>query len=103
MSKQVFTAEVADILVYLVPFTELVLAGLLCFTLTRIYGFVLSAVLLAWFSIYIVLILAGVFGKIPCSCGGVLSQLGWSEHLAFNLVFLALALIGFVSLKKEVA
>ncbi|MEJ7693213.1 MauE/DoxX family redox-associated membrane protein [Daejeonella sp.] len=101
MRKQVFSDEIADILVYLVPITEIVVALLLCLSLTRFYGFVFSAILLLSFSIYIALILAGLSGKVPCSCGGVLSQLGWGEHLAFNLCFLALALSGiFLSQKK---
>ncbi len=101
MMKQVFSEGFAEALAYTLPLTELIVAGLLCFALTRIYGFISSAFLLLSFSIYIALILAGVFGKTPCSCGGVLSQLGWGEHLIFNLVFLALALLGvFLSFKK---
>src|SRR5690606_28267369 len=45
--------------------------------------------------VYIAAILnLGVF--IPCSCGGVLEKLGWTEHLVFNCVFVALALVGIV-------
>lgn len=100
MMKQVFSEGIAEALAFTLPLTELIVAGLLCFALTRIYGFVFSALLLLSFSIYIALILAGVFGKTPCSCGGVLAQLGWGEHLLFNLVFLALALIGLFFIKK---
>lgn len=103
MRKQVFSVEVADMLVYLLPATEILVAGLLCLALTRIYGLVISAILLLSFSIYIALILGNVFGKIPCSCGGVLSQLGWGEHLLFNLVFLALTLNGLIILLRKEA
>jgi hypothetical protein len=29
-----------------------------------------------------------VFGRIPCSCGGLISSLSWTQHLFFNLFFL---------------
>lgn len=32
--------------------------------------------------------------KLPCSCGGVISQMTWNQHLIFNLIFTTLAIIG---------
>jgi phage shock protein PspC (stress-responsive transcriptional regulator) len=34
--------------------------------------------------------------RLPCSCGGVLQQLSWKQHLIFNLFFLLLAVVGIV-------
>jgi hypothetical protein len=31
---------------------------------------------------------------LPCSCGGVLSNMSWKQHFVFNLAFSALALAG---------
>ena len=94
MRKQVFPEDVAEALIYILPMTEFLVVGLLCFALTRLCGFLFSIFLLLAFSIYIALILTDIFGKVPCSCGGILEQLGWGEHLIFNLVFIAVALTG---------
>lgn len=84
----------------LVP-AELLCCGLLFFERTRRYGFYLSALLMALFSGYVALALLGVFGKVPCSCGGVLRGMGWGIHLVFNLFFLGLALTGIFLTSKE--
>src|SRR5690606_36105991 len=51
-----------------------------------------SYVLMLFFSTYIYIIL-NYSPYVPCSCGGVLEKMGWSEHLIFNITFCALALI----------
>lgn len=94
MRKQVFSIELADLLAYTLPVVEGLAAALLCFRSTRIYGFVLSTGLLLAFTAYIALIMSNVFGKVPCSCGGILEELGWTEHLIFNLAFLFLSAAG---------
>lgn len=45
------------------------------------------------FTTYIVIILHFT-AFTPCSCGGALEKMGWTEHLIFNIVFVGLALIG---------
>lgn len=56
--------------------------------------------IMVMFTVYIAAILnLGVF--IPCSCGGVLEKLGWTEHLIFNCVFVVLALVGIILERKE--
>nr|WP_281682026.1 MauE/DoxX family redox-associated membrane protein [Zunongwangia profunda] len=30
---------------------------------------------------------------IPCSCGGIISDLNWTEHLIFNLFWIVFAII----------
>jgi hypothetical protein len=39
--------------------------------------------------------------KLPCSCGGVLKNLSWKEHLMFNFCFTAIAFIGWRFSKKN--
>ncbi len=76
-----------------VPFLEIVIAGLFLFPkyiLTALYA---SLSLLTIFTTYIILVL-NFSDSIPCSCGGVISKLGWNEHLIFNIAFIALALLG---------
>lgn len=61
----------------------------------RMYGFLLSALLLAVFTFYIAFGLAGAFGKLPCGCGGIIKDLSLSQHIIFNLVFTTLSVLGF--------
>ncbi len=56
---------------------------------------------MASFTVYIGLVLTGLFGRVPCSCGGVLSSLGWEAHFLFNVCILALAVIGVYGLQDD--
>ncbi len=101
MMNQVFPAMINAVLLWVIPITELLIAGLLLFSKSRMAGLILSAILLFLFSGYVLLVMLNVFGRIPCSCGGIISKLSWGQHLVFNLVFLALAILGLgIELKK---
>lgn len=102
MMNQVLPASINRILLWVVPFIEMLIAGLLLFHRTRKAGLFLSVILLLLFSGYVLLVMLNVFGRIPCSCGGVISKLNWEQHLVFNLVFLLLALLGLgIELKER--
>lgn len=78
-------------LVYAVPLTEF-FAGLLLLTRpTRRAGFWVSLLLMAAFTGYVALGLAGTLGRLPCSCSKIISHLSWKQHLYFNIGFLLLA------------
>ena len=77
-----------------IPVAELIVSGLLLIKITRIYGLYLSAVSMTIFTGYMALVVAGYFQKTPCSCGGVLQQMGFEAHLIFNVFFLTISLIG---------
>ena len=72
---------------------ELVTAIFLMFDRFRTIALQISLFLMVMFTTYIIIILHFT-AFTPCSCGGVLEKLGWTEHLIFNLVFVGLALIG---------
>lgn len=99
--RQAIPHWLAGLSAWLLPFAELTVGGLLVSEKARKAGFILSAVLLFIFSIYIGLILAGVFAKVPCSCGGVIRGLGWKLHLVFNLFFLLLSCLGIYLANRE--
>lgn len=101
MMNQVFPVFISKLLLWTVPVSELLIAGLLLSKKWRIPGLLFSCLLLFLFTVYILLVMSNVFGRIPCSCGGIISRLSWGQHLAFNIFFLTLALVGFmVSIKK---
>lgn len=97
LHNQPFPHVVAAALLVLLPATELAAAGLLLFAQTRKAGLWLSTCLLAAFTVYIVLVLAGYWARLPCSCGGVLNGLSWTAHLFFNLAFLLVCVAGLLT------
>ena len=84
----------------LVIFAELFIVLLLCLNKTRLTSLYGSFFLMVAFTVYIYLIL-NYSDFIPCSCGGIIEKLGWTEHLIFNIVFALLALIAIIILEKE--
>lgn len=59
----------------------------------RIVGYLTSSMLLFSFVIYLVFWLST--GKhLPCSCGGIIKYLNWTQHVYFNLVFIIMSLWG---------
>ena len=83
-----------------VIFLELVIAGLLCFHLTRRGGLFASFAIMVAFTVYIYLILH-YSDFVPCSCGGILEKMTWQQHLVFNIVCVLFALTGIVFIGKE--
>jgi len=90
----------ADWVAWTIPLTELVIAGLFLFPSLMRTAFYSSFSLMTMFTTYIILIL-NFSDYIPCSCGGVLEKLGWTEHLVFNLVFIVIAAIGVFYLERN--
>jgi hypothetical protein len=95
-----YIASYATVISWAVPFLELVIAGLLWFTRYRILALYASLVLLGSFTIYILIVLK-YSESIPCSCGGVISALGWRDHILLNIFFMVLALLGILWSKKQ--
>lgn len=85
--------DLSGFMAVLIPVGEIAVAILLAIPRYRIFGLFCSFGLMVMFTIYIVLILR--FSEhVPCSCGGVLQSMGWSEHLIFNSVFLLISFAG---------
>lgn len=83
-----------------VPLVELLIVGVLLFPRWRITGLYAAFCLMIAFTAYIFIIL-NYSSYVPCSCGGILQDLGWTEHLVFNLVFVFLALIALILSKTS--
>jgi hypothetical protein len=90
-----YAAEVALI----VPIMEIAIAVLLLRSINYQKGTITALFasygIMVMFSAYIVVIL-NFTERIPCSCGGILDQMGWTTHLIFNLVFVAMAIAGII-------
>lgn len=85
---------------WFVPVSELVLALLLLIRPYRLFALYGSLGLMSLFSAYIIVVL-NYSDHIPCSCGGVISSMGWETHLVFNICWMGLALIGIVLMTKK--
>ncbi|MGB5819334.1 MAG: MauE/DoxX family redox-associated membrane protein [Saonia sp.] len=83
----------ADWVAWMIPFIEIVFSLMLVIPKLRLLGLYASFTLMVMFTTYIFIVL-NFSDSIPCSCGGVLEKLGWTEHLIFNIAFIALAFIG---------
>lgn len=93
LSKSPLIMEYSNMLSILVPCIEILISILLLIPRVQIVGLYASFSLMFLFTAYIAFML--VFSPyVPCSCGGILSKLGWKEHLVFNGVFTLLGLIG---------
>jgi len=90
-----YAAEIA----LLIPIVEIVIAILLLRSInyqkSTITALLASYSIMVMFSAYIIVIL-NFAERIPCSCGGILDQMGWTTHLIFNLAFVAMAIAGVI-------
>ncbi|SKB62833.1 hypothetical protein SAMN05660226_02337 [Parapedobacter luteus] len=100
MRRQHFFEPLKEWLVWGVPLAELLVAtGLILPFLVAAprlgrAGLVGNLMLISAFTLYTGLAASGIFGYVPCSCGGFLEGMGWWVHFLFNLVFTALAAVG---------
>ncbi|SHG26811.1 Uncharacterized membrane protein YphA, DoxX/SURF4 family [Flavobacterium segetis] len=80
---------------WVVPIVELIIVLLLVFPKFRLAALLAAFSLMIMFTTYIVIIL-NFSSFVPCSCGGILEKMGWTEHLFFNIAFTVMALVGVV-------
>lgn len=78
-----------------IPLVELLIAGLLIFRSTRLWGLISAFNLMVMFTVYIFIMLH-YSSFVPCSCGGILEKMGWKTHMYFNLFFVVLAFIAVI-------
>jgi hypothetical protein len=83
-----------------IPLLELTIAVLLFLPATKRVGLYCASILLALFTVYVAYMVTFV-PHLPCSCGGVIQNMGWGTHLIFNSVLTALSFWGVRLLKKE--
>ena len=77
---------------WFIPAIELLVTGLLFVPSSRKWGLRLSLVLITVFTCYLAYMIFFTPDK-PCSCGGVIKQLTWSQHLSVNVILAIIASI----------
>lgn len=88
-------------LIGFIPITEIVLCLLLLFERTRLLGLYGSLGFMSLFTIYSIIIILNFFGRIPCSCGGVIKRLTWRQHIVLNLFFVAISISGIILQRRK--
>ncbi|WP_421803941.1 MauE/DoxX family redox-associated membrane protein [Flagellimonas sp.] len=100
LERMPFIAPFASLISWMVPLLELVITGLLWFPKYRKLALQATLVLLGLFTAYIGIVLT-YSDSIPCSCGGVISALGWRDHILFNATFMLMTFLGIIWHKKD--
>lgn len=80
---------------FIVPIGEIVIALMLAIPRYRLKGLYASFAAMVLFTTYII-VLVTLSEKVPCSCGGVIQRMSWTQHLYFNIFFVLVALVGIV-------
>ena len=89
----------AALLAWQIPLAELGIVLLLIFSSTRKWGLWASALLLSLFTIYLGYMV--LFSHhLPCSCGGVISNMSWPVHIVFNVVCIGTTVVAIRNLEK---
>lgn len=83
----------AAVLAWVLPVVELIISGLLLIPQKRETGLYASFALMLILTIYLSYMVL-YSPHLPCSCGGVLQQMTWPQHIWFNTGFTILAAVG---------
>jgi putative oxidoreductase len=94
LKKYPLIGQFYELVAWGLPITELAVVLLLIIPRTRIAGLIASIGLMSVFTIYLSYMLIYA-PKLPCTCGGMLQQLTWPQHLVFNIVFILLGVAAY--------
>lgn len=99
-----FMSTWAPILGWVLPIVEGLVVVLLYKKQTRLLGMVSALSLMLCFEGYILwmkIIELQTGAHLPCTCGGIISTMGWTTHLLFNAGFILLLALSIYYTKKE--
>jgi uncharacterized membrane protein YphA (DoxX/SURF4 family) len=85
---------------WMVPTVEIIVSIWLFIPRLQLLALYSSFSLMFAFTGYIFIIL-NFSPYVPCSCGGILSSMGWTEHLIFNIGFTLLAVVAIVLYNRQ--
>ena len=85
----------AGFIAWVLPLLEIAIVLLLFFPSTLIYGLYTSFCLIIMFVLFLI-IMVMFTTNLPCSCGGIIAKLSWTQHIIFNLFFLLLNAVGII-------
>lgn len=86
---------------YIIPIFEISIVFLLINEKTREFGFYLAYFLMLLFTLYLLTLVIFFSNNIPCACGGILVNMGYSTHILFNIFFTLLSLVSIIIYKTK--
>jgi putative oxidoreductase len=89
--KQHFPNWLTFAVVTFLPPLEIAIAVSFIFDKTKMAGLIAALVLMTLFTIYAALVYFRLVPLLPCSCGGVIRELTWGQHLLLNTFFTGIA------------
>src|SRR3981081_2636578 len=85
---------------WIIPTIEIVISIMFAIPCWRLPALYAAFSLMVMFTAYIIAITK--FSEyVPCSCGGILQNMSWNQHLVFNILFVLLSLTGIVLYNKQ--
>ncbi len=90
LNNQPFPNSFTPYMAWIIPLTEIAIVGCLLFENSRLVGLYASLFLMTMFTVYTSLVLLNFFDYVPCSCGGVVKYLNWTQHFFFNFFFVVI-------------
>lgn len=100
LSRLPLIGPIADVVSWLIPVTEIIIAVLLMIPRTIKLGLYSFTTLMIIFTGYIASLMF-LGSKLPCICGGVIETLNWTQHAWFNLVFIILGITAILIIKTN--
>lgn len=95
LAKSPLIGSYSLIVAWAIPVIEMLISILLIIPQVKKWGLYASFFLMLTFTAYLMyMVFSG--SKLPCHCGGVISEMTWQQHIWFNLGFVALAITGLV-------
>ena len=101
INNQPLPNQLTPLFVYGIPAWQLLTAITLMFEKTRLVGFWAALAIMTLYATYNILILSNYFGRIPCTCGGMIRHMDWKPHLVFSLFFAGISLAGILLKRKH--
>lgn len=90
LGKSPLIASANHLIAWAIPLAELAVSFLLLLPSTKKIGLYGAFTLMSLFTAYVAYMLLFV-PHLPCSCGGVIQQLSWKQHLVLNISLTVLA------------
>lgn len=83
LGKSVIIGRHAHFIALFLPGIEIITTILIAIPKTRIWGLYISLILLTLFTSYLIYMI-NYAPSLPCSCGGIIQQLSWGQHIFLN-------------------
>ena len=91
LSKAPLIENYSTLFAGLIPAAELIIVVLLLIPKFNNTGLIAATSILMFFTAYLIFMVL-TDPNLPCSCSGVIQQLSWKQHIAFNTFFIALGI-----------